>query len=96
MKRGKFSVSRAGGHRSDPGQKSQPNDDLARELAEWKTRAHLAELRLQLGTGQGAQSAQFSMDELRSLRRLCHPDRHGGSDAANRLTQKLNAMLSGN
>jgi len=37
----------------------------------------------------------FADDELRSLRRLCHPDKHGGSEAATRLTQKLNAMLSG-
>lgn len=35
---------------------------------------------------------QFSQDEIRSLIRLCHPDRHGGSDAATKLTQKLLGM----
>lgn len=78
-------------------QASKPSDDLARELEQWKTRAHLAELRLSLGTGQCAHgAAQFDRDELKALRRLVHPDRHGGSDTANRLTAKLNAMLSGN
>jgi hypothetical protein len=71
-------------------QASRPaaSDDLADELESWKTRAHLAEMRLSLG-------AQFDMDELKALRRLCHPDKHGGSDTATRLSQRINAMIRG-
>lgn len=32
---------------------------------------------------------QFDQDEIRSLIRLCHPDRHAGSASAVRITQKL-------
>jgi hypothetical protein len=32
---------------------------------------------------------QFTKDELRQLIALCHPDKHGGSQAANDITAKL-------
>lgn len=38
-------------------------------------------------------TTQFTPDELRTLRRLCHPDRHGNSSQATAITQKLNQML---
>lgn len=33
--------------------------------------------------------SQFTDEEIASLIRLCHPDKHGGSEAATRMTQKL-------
>lgn len=38
-------------------------------------------------------NTQFTSDELRAIRRLCHPDRHGNSEAATKITQKLNGMV---
>lgn len=38
-------------------------------------------------------SVQFTSEELRTLRRLCHPDRHDGSKASNEITKKLNGMI---
>lgn len=37
-------------------------------------------------------SSQFSEEELKQLIRLCHPDKHGGSAAATKITQKLLAL----
>lgn len=34
-------------------------------------------------------SSSFTKDEIRTLIRLCHPDRHGGSAAATNMTAKL-------
>lgn len=42
--------------------------------------------------GPAAASKAFSQDEISTLIRLCHPDRHGGSEASTRLTQKLLSM----
>lgn len=36
---------------------------------------------------------QFTQDELKSLRRMIHPDRNGGSQTATQLTQKLNQLI---
>lgn len=36
--------------------------------------------------------SQFSQDEIKALIRLCHPDKHNGSEAATRLTGKLLEM----
>lgn len=36
--------------------------------------------------------AQFTPEELDTLVRLCHPDKHDGSRAANDMTAKLLAM----
>lgn len=35
----------------------------------------------------------FTLDELKRLRRLCHPDKHGGKSAAVDITQKINREL---
>lgn len=37
-------------------------------------------------------NTQFTADELRTLVQLCHPDKHGGKEAATRMTQKLNQI----
>lgn len=36
--------------------------------------------------------AQFTAQELKELVQLCHPDKHGGKESAQRLTAKLNAL----
>lgn len=38
-------------------------------------------------------SPLLERDNLMALRRLCHPDRHAGSEAATRLTQMVNQEL---
>lgn len=35
---------------------------------------------------------QFSREEIETLIRLCHPDKHSGSQSANAMTQKLLEM----
>lgn len=47
---------------------------------------------LQNGSVKG--SSQFTEDELKALRRLCHPDRHGSSKSSNELSAKINNLLS--
>ncbi|TKW65207.1 MAG: J domain-containing protein [Paracoccus denitrificans] len=37
-------------------------------------------------------ASQFTQDEIKALIRLCHPDKHNGSEAATRLTGKLLEM----
>lgn len=37
-------------------------------------------------------AATFTPDELDTLVRLCHPDKHGGSKAANDMTARLLAL----
>lgn len=39
-------------------------------------------------------SSQFTEDELKTLRRLCHPDRHDSSKSSNELSAKINNILS--
>ncbi len=36
--------------------------------------------------------SQFSQEDIKALIRLCHPDKHNGSEAATRLTGKLLEM----
>jgi len=36
----------------------------------------------------------INADRLRQLRRLCHPDKHNGSKAANEATAWLNELLA--
>ena len=36
--------------------------------------------------------SQFTDEEIASLIRLCHPDKHDGSEAATRMTQRLLEM----
>lgn len=36
-----------------------------------------------------ANDTQFTPDEISTLIRLCHPDRHDGKESAVRMTQKL-------
>lgn len=39
-------------------------------------------------------SSQFTEDELKTLRRLCHPDKHDSSKSSNELSAKINNLLS--
>lgn len=69
---------------------------LTQSLAEnqaLRARVALLQARLQMATAH--QSSQFDMDDLRALRRLCHPDRHNGSEAATRMSQKINQAIQG-
>lgn len=38
---------------------------------------------------RGAMPTQFTEEEIARLLRLCHPDKHGNSSAANEMTRKL-------
>lgn len=44
------------------------------------------------GTSSGV---SFTPDELRRLIQLCHPDKHSGSELAQRMTQRLNQLRKG-
>lgn len=48
-------------------------------------------LRNRVASGEFGQGS-FTPDEIKTLVRLCHPDKHNGSKAANEITQKLLAM----
>lgn len=70
---------------------------LRAQLYAVQERLHQAEVRarqLELQQ-QAAVGSQFNVEELKTLRRLVHPDRHGGSEASTRLSQRINQMLSG-
>jgi hypothetical protein len=70
-------------------QESGAENLLRAQLSALRERLYRAEVRAQ----QLEQRGQFDADELKTLRRLCHPDRHGNSEASNRLTQKINNLL---
>jgi hypothetical protein len=62
-------------------------------------RVAFLEMRLAIANGRVAEleaqhgQGPFSPEELRTLRRLVHPDKHGGSESATRMSQKVNALL---
>lgn len=58
-----------------------------------RLKAEIAFLRSEIDRLRERQ-AQFTADELKRIRRLCHPDRHGGSLAANEISQRVNAELA--
>lgn len=41
-----------------------------------------------------SRNSQFTPEELKRLRMLCHPDRHGNSELSNKMTKKLNEILN--
>lgn len=43
--------------------------------------------------GFNGATSQFTVEELKALRRLVHPDKHNGSKSSNDLTTKLNQLL---
>lgn len=47
-----------------------------------------------LNSGAIQSAMPLSNDELLEIRSLCHPDKHGNSDRATRITQRLNEILS--
>ena len=61
---------------------------LRAELAEWMRRALVAEARLQAPSPKA-----FDLATLKRMRLLCHPDKHGNSEAANQVTQLLNDAI---
>lgn len=67
-----------------------------RDLAEhWKKQADLWERAYKFGRTIKAEptpSVSLSQAEIRQLISLCHPDRHGGKQAAVQMTQRLLQM----
>lgn len=63
-------------------------------LAKWsalvdRVNAKGGEAFLQHGVMPEETGATFTREEVEALIRLCHPDKHAGSEVANRLTTKL-------
>ncbi len=83
-----------------PARRTDPARDDARQKArEAKLLREVAALREQIGTLQRAQSALGAMEQLglddarlKSMLKLLHPDKHGGSAAANDAAQWLNGL----
>lgn len=80
-----------------PAAKKAARDKLAQLTAELaETRAERDRLRLRVLAleldGQQAKPEGIPPEMLRRLVRLCHPDRHGGSEAANEATAWLLAQ----
>lgn len=70
------------------------NMRLSRLLVNARMEAEIAK-KFNVGTifgvdmARGAMPAQFTEEEIARLLRLCHPDKHGNSSAANEMTRKL-------
>lgn len=52
----------------------------------------IGHLKMQLMGRTMESDSRFSQDDIDSLIRLCHPDKHGNSSAANNMTVKLLTM----
>lgn len=69
--------------------------EFAARLLDAKMRLHQhidklhAEISYLKQTRVTPRSSEFSDEEIRALIRLCHPDRHNGSEAATRMTGRL-------
>lgn len=63
---------------------------LRAELDQWRTRAIRAETSLARHT---CQPAALDLPTLKRIRALCHPDRHGNSQAANEVSQLINSLI---
>ena len=63
---------------------------LRRELDGWRLRAQKAENSLASHT---CPPAALDLETLKRIRMLCHPDRHGNSQAANEVSQRINQMI---
>lgn len=74
--------------------------ELAKMIAERRYRQLLSEwneLVTRVNNGElvpksAAPNGTFSPEEIDTLVRLCHPDKHGGSKAANDMTARLLAL----
>lgn len=59
----------------------------------WKTKfdllQHAYNLLARSSNKPSTKSKDFSDEEVNTLIRLCHPDKHNGSSAANKMTAKL-------
>lgn len=80
--------------KATPAAKKAARDKLAQLTAELaETRAERDRLRLRVLTLEHADTPPpIPPEMLRRLVRLCHPDRHGGSEAANEATAWLLAQ----
>lgn len=63
---------------------------LRQELAEWRSRAIRAEHSL---ASHVCPPAALDLPTLKRIRALCHPDRHGNSQAANEVSQVINELI---
>lgn len=69
-------------------------DELTKDRDEWRaTAAHYYKLAKGVKPEE-AKPTQFNKEQLTTLIQLCHPDKHGGRESANRMTQLLNDMRS--
>lgn len=69
-------------------------DELTKDRDEWRaTAAHYYKLSKGVKP-EAAKPTQFTKEQLTVLIQLCHPDKHGGRESANRMTQLLNDMRS--
>lgn len=64
------------------------NARMEAEIAKQTNKMHGVLFGVDFAKGYGPQP-QFSEDEIARLLRLCHPDKHGNSSAANEMTRKL-------
>lgn len=77
--------------RHDVARKEQ---DVARFRREWNKIADAVNAKggwtfIERGVLPEKAASAFTQDEIRTLIRLCHPDKHAGSESAGRITQKL-------
>lgn len=61
----------------------------------WNALVDLINARGGLDFLSGQSSPQFTKDEINTLLRLCHPDKHGNSKTATAMTQKLLSLRRG-
>lgn len=59
-----------------------------------RLRGRLALMEARLALSSCQPEPMFDRDDLRALRRLCHPDRHNGSEAATRMSQKISQVIA--
>jgi len=82
------------------GELSIKYQSMSEAAARWKHTAELAKEELSRARYNSSASfrvsvngePQFSQEDIKRLLRLCHPDRHDNSDAANEMTKKLLSM----
>lgn len=65
-----------------------------RELEAWYRRGYEAGHAAAIALGEGP-PPPFDKTRLRELLQLCHPDKHGGSELANKVTQWLAEIKRG-
>jgi len=69
-------------------EKKDEHQQLLNDVVYWQTRCFKAETHLDLNPP----AEQFDAGMIKRLIQLCHPDKHGGSDAAKTMTAELLKM----